>query len=225
MCKGTIAKWFGLSGLLVGLSAGNLYASDPQFNAEKTTFLGIITLRITTVSPGASTQIWYSGNTLNVKAGQYQIVSSGAPQNFAFCVDLDHWMTLNRDYTYELWLAHGRAGALLNLRNSFLTGSDLNKKGAGFQVAMWEIAYDHALGNSVSLTSGVFKYSANTAIKNYASSLLASTAGQSAPYFYLRALGHGSNRGQDLVMPVPEPGALIALGTGLIGLLTRRRRG
>jgi hypothetical protein len=45
-----------------------------------------------------------------------------------------------------------------------------------------------------------------------------------APYFYLRATGSGSQRGQDLVMMVPEPGALVALATGLVGLLVRRRR-
>lgn len=229
MLKGTRDRWIGLCGLALLIGWNSAYASDPQFNAEKIRLLGTITLRITAVSPGANTQILYNGSPLNVRAGQYQVITAGVPSgitlpNTAFCVDLDHWMTLNTNYSYELWLAHGRAGALLGLQNSFLTGSDLNRKGAGFQVAMWEIAYDHALGNGDNLNGGVFKYSADAGIKNYANTLLPSTTGQSDYYFYLRALGRGSQRGQDLVMLVPEPGALVALGTGLVSLLAHRRR-
>lgn len=208
-------------GLLLGAGialASVAHASNPQFHAEKLLFLGNVTVKITSVSPGINTQIVYGTNTLNVKAGMYQIVTT-APLNYAFCVDLDHWMNLNQTYNYELWLAYGRAGALLNLKDTFLTGSGLNEKGAGFQVAMWEIAHDHAFGNSDTLGGGNFKYSANTIVKNHANNLLSLVSGQADYYYYLRA----TNGGQDLVM-APEPGALLALGTGLVSLIAHRRR-
>ena len=204
-------------GLAVALLSG-AFANTTLFNNDKLVQLGTVTLKITQVSPGITTQIIY-GSTLNVKAGEYVLNPTTAPRNWAFCVDLDHVVQLNQTYTYELWLAYGRVGALLNLRDSFLTGSDLNKKGAGFQIALWEIAHDHALGNADNLNGGAFRYTADAAVAGYASALLSATSGQADYYYFLRS----TNGAQNLAM-VPEPASLIALTAGFVGLIARRHR-
>ncbi|MDW8052639.1 MAG: PEP-CTERM sorting domain-containing protein [Armatimonadota bacterium] len=193
-------------------------ANPTLFNNDKTAFLGTVTLRVTQVSPGISTQVFYNGS-LNLLAGQYVLNSTTAPHNWAFCVDLNRFMHLNQTYTYELWLARGRVGALLKQRDSFLTGMNLSKKGAALQIAIWEVAHDGAAGNPLSLSSGVFRYSADATVVNLANGLLSSTAGQTDYYYFLRS----TDGGQNLAM-VPEPASMTALVAGASGLLLRRRR-
>jgi hypothetical protein len=174
---------------------------------------------LNSVSPGATVQITYNSNTSTTTAGVFNLTTN-APLNQAFCVDLNHIINYNQTYTYELWLAYGRVGALLNL-SSFIAAPDLNNKAAGFQIAMWEIAHDHSLGNPDDLNGGVFQYNQNATIASYANSLLSTTTGQAAYYYYLRSIDR--NRTQDLAM-VPEPASMVALATGVIGLIARRRR-
>lgn len=204
-------------GLVVAL-LNSASANATLFSNDKVVQLGSVTLKVTQVSPGINTQIIY-GSTLNVQAGEYVLSSTTAPKSWAFCVDLDRVINLNQTYTYELWLAYGRAGALLNLRDSFLTGSDLNKKGAAFQVALWEIAHDHSQGNPIDLTNGAFKYTADATVKSYANSLLSATSGQAGYYYFLRS----TSTAQNLAM-VPEPASIVALTTGVVGLIARRRK-
>ncbi|MCS7301735.1 MAG: PEP-CTERM sorting domain-containing protein [Fimbriimonadales bacterium] len=216
-------KRHGVGILTIGLATALLsasFANNTLFNNDKLVLLGTVTVKLNSVSPSATVQISYNGNNLTVLAGVYNLTTT-APQNQAFCVDLDHFIHLGQSYTYELWLAYGRVGALLNQKDSFISGSDINNKAAGFQIALWEVAHDHSLGNSISLTGNKFKYTHSATVASYANSLLSATAGQAGYYYYLRSIDQ--NKAQDLAM-VPEPASLIALATGFVGLIARRRR-
>lgn len=209
-----------LRALTAVIATGLLYsafANPTLFNTDKRLFLGTVTLKVTQVSPGITTQVVY-GSAMNLWAGQYVLNPTTAPYNWAFCVDLDRVMHLNQTYTYELWLAYGQVGALLKQRDSFLTGADLNRKGAALQIALWEVAHDSTLGNPRNLSNGAFRYSADAQVVSYATTLLSQTAGQADYYYFLRS----TNGGQNLAM-VPEPTSLLAMLVGVGGIVMRRR--
>jgi hypothetical protein len=159
-------------------------------------------------------------NSRTVLAGLFQISPPQQSTSYAACVDLQNFINFGNSYTYQVWYANGRAGALAALYNS-INWSDPDEA-AGFQLALWELVYDsYNNPSNDNLFGGNFIVTSPTSPGAISKAqFFLSQAQGAAPYFYLRAEG---GQHQDLIL-VPEPASLLALGVGVAGVALRRRR-
>jgi len=211
-------------------------------------FADTIDLTLTSLGNGGNVKVSSnSGGSFNtVFAGEFGMIASNSTNPSAlpngpydiFCLELLSSINFGTNYTYNVVglptvFPTGTSGAFGAIKSeaiqdmwNFAAGRQYNSNdfAEAFQLALWEVTFD---GINDNLNGGIFRAQGSAAVNAIAASLFGAININGTS---VDLAGLTNARAQDLLInphqntKVSEPGSLVILGLGLIGLGAIRRK-